>query len=315
MRVLFFTGKGGVGKSTLSAATAWQLSQQHRVLIVSLDPAHNLGDVFGVTLNHRKHRFNERLQLQEVDLARQSRAYLQREIDVMSDTYRYMQAINLEQYFSVLKYSPGLEEYTLLTAVEETIRAEADAVDYLVFDTPPTGLTLRLLALPSITLTWLERLIALRRQILRKRYTIRKIKGPPEPGEESGEVRLAYDEGEDKVLERLLAMQARYEHLNTSLQGEDAGVALVFNPDALSFRETERLITGLRELAMPVRLLLCNKVTEGNAAEAERISGDLRALAGGDAVPVQHVGLADTLAAPGARLYDIPETLTTHVWT
>ena len=49
MKILFFTGKGGVGKSTLAAATAWQLSKKHRVLVVSLDPAHNLGDIFGLT--------------------------------------------------------------------------------------------------------------------------------------------------------------------------------------------------------------------------------------------------------------------------
>jgi arsenite-transporting ATPase len=51
MKILFYTGKGGVGKSTMAASAAWQLSQKSRVLIVSLDPAHNLGDIFCVSLN------------------------------------------------------------------------------------------------------------------------------------------------------------------------------------------------------------------------------------------------------------------------
>ena len=171
MKILFFTGKGGVGKSTMSAASAWQLSQKHRVLIVSLDPAHNLGDVFGVVLNHKKRRFTDSLYLKEVNLKKLSREYLQREISVFTDTYRYLQTINLDSYFSVLKYSPGIEEYALLTSIEETVRSERD-FDYIVFDTPPTGLTLRFFALPWVTITWVDRLIEIRRDILEKRHTI-----------------------------------------------------------------------------------------------------------------------------------------------
>ena len=61
MRIFFYTGKGGVGKSTMAAAAAWQLSKRYRVLIVSLDPAHNLGDLFGVSLKNRRKRFSDTL--------------------------------------------------------------------------------------------------------------------------------------------------------------------------------------------------------------------------------------------------------------
>ena len=103
MRILFFTGKGGVGKSTMAAAAAWQLSKKSRVLIVSIDPAHNLGDIFGVTLKGKKSRFTHTLHLKEIDLHRLSKEYLQREINVLSSTYRYLQTLNLDEYFSVLK--------------------------------------------------------------------------------------------------------------------------------------------------------------------------------------------------------------------
>lgn len=326
MRILFFTGKGGVGKSTISAAAAWQLSQSARVLIVSLDPAHNLGDVFGVKLGHRRHRYAERLFLQEVDLAGASQAYLQREVDVLNDTYRYMGAMNLERYFSLLKYSPGLEEYTLITSVEETLQ-DAEDFDYVIFDTPPTGLTLRLLALPRITLTWLERLVSLRRLILEKRYTIGKIRGRVDTpggnanggGEAKGgpaksETRLAYSETEDRVMRRLLALQQRYEGLTERLSGPDSGVALVFNPDLLSFRETERLIQGLQELNMPLRLMVDNKIQSHTEDLAQQVETDLLAQAG--KVPVERVRLSDALVHGGeGPLFQIPEQVTAHLWS
>jgi arsenite/tail-anchored protein-transporting ATPase len=311
MRILFFTGKGGVGKSTISAAAAWQLSQSARVLIVSLDPAHNLGDVFGVTLNHRRHRYTDRLLLQEVDVARRSRAYLQREVDVLNDTYRYMQAINIERYFSLLKYSPGVEEYTLITSVEETLR-DAEDFDYVIFDTPPTGLTLRLLALPHITLNWLERLISLRRLILDKRYTIGKIRG--QAARQGGETRLAYDESEDRVLTRLLGLRGRYETLIARLGGPDSGVVLVFNPDLLSSRESERLIEGLRVLQMPLRLLVDNKIQPHTEALARRVEAGLVANAG--AVPMERVRLSAALLQGGeVPLFQIPEQITSQLWS
>ena len=255
MKILFFTGKGGVGKSTMSAASAWQLSQSHRVLVVSLDPAHNLGDIFGAALNHKTHRFTDSLYLKEIDLQKLCRDYLQRETRVLTDTYRYLQTINLDHYFSVLKYSPGIEEYALLTSIEETLRSEKD-FDYIIFDTPPTGLTLRFLALPRITVTWIDRLMLIRRDILEKRHTIYRIRGILD----DKETILSYDEDKDDILKRLKKLKENYQNLSSRLQGEDCGIVLVYNPDTLSLKESKRLIDGLGDLKLPLRLLINNKV-------------------------------------------------------
>ncbi|MBK7552699.1 MAG: ArsA family ATPase [Syntrophaceae bacterium] len=234
MRILFYTGKGGVRKSTMAAAAAWQLSKKKRVLVVSLDPAHNLGDIFCVRLNGREKRMSDNLLLREVDLQKLSRDYLEREIGVLTRTYSYLQVLNLDRYFSVLKYSPGIEEYALLTSIEETIRKDGANFDTVIFDTPPTGLTLRFLALPQITTAWIDRLAGIRRQILDKRHTIRKIRGPATEEEKQREEKLSYDEKDDAVLQRLMALKANYESLTGILQGPDCGVVLVFNPDMLS---------------------------------------------------------------------------------
>ncbi|MBP8695807.1 MAG: ArsA family ATPase [Syntrophobacterales bacterium] len=310
MRILFYTGKGGVGKSTMAASAAWQLSKKSRVLIVSLDPAHNLGDIFCVSLDGREKRMSETLVLREVDLHRLSRDYLEREIGILTRTYSYLQTLNLDRYFSVLKYSPGIEEYALLTSIEETIRKDGADFDTIIFDTPPTGLTLRFLALPQITITWIDRLVQIRRQILDKRHTIQKIRGTATEEEKKQEIRLAYDEKDDAVLGRLEALKANYGALTAVLQGPDCGVVLVFNPDMLSLRESERLVEGLRDINLPLRLLIQNKVTAENLAVADRVAAELRRMV--KDVPLMRVALSANLACGlDSKLYEIPEDLVT----
>jgi arsenite-transporting ATPase len=303
MKILFFTGKGGVGKSTMSAASAWQLSRKYRVLIVSLDPAHNLGDVFGVVLNHKKQRFTDSLYLKEVNLKKLCREYLQREIRVFTDTYRYLQTINLDSYFSVLKYSPGIEEYALLTSIEETVRCERD-FDYIVFDTPPTGLTLRFLALPWITMTWIDRLMQIRRDILEKRHTIYRIRGILD----DKETILSYDENDDDILKRLETLKENYQALSSVIQGKDCGIVLVYNPDTLSLKESKRLIDGLYELKLPLRLLINNKIQKKYTAMADHVDSVIQSFA--PTIPIQRVAFTEHLLdVKNSTLYDIEETI------
>ncbi len=303
MKILFFTGKGGVGKSTMSAASAWQLSERYRVLIVSLDPAHNLGDIFGIVLNDKKHRFSDSLYLKEINLQKLCREYLQQETRVLTDTYRYLQTINLDNYFSILKYSPGIEEYALLASIEEILRSEND-FDYIVFDTPPTGLTLRFLALPRITVTWIDRLMLIRRDILEKRHTIYRIRGILD----DKETILSYDENDDDILKRLKRLKSNYQDLSSVLQGEDCGIVLVYNPDTLSLKESKRLVDGLKELKLPLRLLINNKIQTKYQVMADHVDSEMQVLA--PAVPIQRVAFSESLLdAKNCTLYNISETI------
>ena len=307
MKILFFTGKGGVGKSTMAAAAAWQLSRKSRVLIVSLDPAHNLGDIFGVALQDNKSRYADTLFLKEIDLQKLSREYLQREINVLSGTYKYLQTLNLDNYFSVLRYSPGIEEYALLTSIERTVNNETD-FDYIIFDTPPTGLTLRFLALPRVTITWIDRLIQIRQKILEKRYTIHRIRGSLS----NEETVLNYSEEDDDILKRLWKLNNNYQALNRILQGENCSIILVFNPDILSLKESLRLMEGLNDLYLPLRLLINNKVTEENIEMADHVEGNMKKMA--KDVPIDRVSLSKTLLdGKNGKLYDIPEDITSNL--
>ncbi len=268
MQTIFFTGKGGVGKSTLSAATAWQLADRgHKVLAVSFDPAHNLGDIFGLALSHRRKQFSENLWLQEIDLDKSAAQYIEENIDLLGQVYSYTRAFNFDTYFKTMRYSPGVEEYAALTALQEIISTETE-FEYIVFDTPPTGLTLRILALPNITITWVDRLRRIRRELLKKRHTIHNLDGTYI----AEGVILPYEEKDDTVLRNLNAMWKRYVELYNVLQSKSNSIAVVFNPDYLSLRESQRIVSGLSDLRLPLRAAYNNKCTaetQDTAAEVE----------------------------------------------
>lgn len=291
----------------MAAAAAKQLSRGNRVLAVSLDPAHNLGDIFQTDLSSGDGLIGNNLVLREIDLKELSRAYLEKEISVLSESYKYLQVLNLDRYFSVLKYSPGIEEYALLSGVEETIGRNRD-FDYIVFDLPPTGLTLRFLALPRVTITWIERLIQIRQKILERRHTIQKILGPLKDGERNPEEILDYDESGDEVLKRLRKLEETFRGLDGFLQGGSSAFVLVFNPDLLSMRESERLIEGLKDLNLPLRALINNKVTELNGEAADEVERKIKALAGN--LPLKRVMLSGLLSRNASNLDAVNEDLT-----
>jgi len=287
MKTIFFTGKGGVGKSTLASAAAWQLMEKgNRVLAVSFDPAHNLGDIFHLKLGHRKKRFKDtNLFLQETNLEKSAAEYIKANMSILQEVYSYLTTINFDSYFEILKYSPGVEEYAALTSMEKILENEQENFDYIVFDTPPTGLTLRILALPRLTISWIDRLIKIRKDILEKRYTIHKLKGNYD---EKG-TRLAYTEDEDMVIQKLYAMKAKYCAVQDLIRGPDNQVVVVFNPDYLSLRESQRLLEGITELELPIDTIFHNKVDDEKSEIVEGVEKEL--LKGYPRIRVERVPL------------------------
>ncbi|HDQ14088.1 MAG TPA: ArsA family ATPase [Sediminispirochaeta sp.] len=273
MKTIFMTGKGGVGKSTLSSAVAWQLAESgKRVLAVSFDPAHNLGDIFHEELSHKKKRFKKtNLYLQETNLEKSAEEYIEANMSILNEVYNYLSVFNMDDYFNILKYSPGVEEYAALTALQRILTEEEKNFDYIIFDTPPTGLTLRILALPRITVAWIERLIKIRQQILEKRYTIHKITGKYS---EKG-TKLAYTEDEDRVMVKLWEMRRRYQSVQDALEGEHNRICVVFNPDYLSLKESERLLQGIHELKLPIETVFHNKLNETRSQVASGVEREI----------------------------------------
>ncbi|GAB6101708.1 ArsA family ATPase [Thermococcus atlanticus] len=260
-RTVFVIGKGGVGKTTTSAALAVALSKKgYRTLIVSLDPAHNLGDVFMVKLTDKPKKLAENLYASELDMEKLIKGYLKHLEKNLKNMYRYLTVINLEKYFEVLSYSPGIEEYATLEAVRE-ILVSGNEWDVIVFDTPPTGLTLRVLALPRISLIWADRLIEIRRKILERRRAIARIQGEQKFVVGGEEITLAKEEEEDAVMKELKAYRSEVEFVERVITDPDrTSVVAVMNPEMLPLYETERAYESLKKFGIPFNLVVVNKV-------------------------------------------------------
>ncbi|AEC52398.1 anion transporting atpase [Pyrococcus sp. NA2] len=273
-RVIFVIGKGGVGKTTTSASLSVALARKgYKTLVVSLDPAHNLGDVFMEKLNNKPREIMENLYASELDMEGMIKEYLEHLEKTMKMMYRYLTVINLEKYFEVLRYSPGIEEYATLEAIRE-ILLEGDEWDVIVFDTPPTGLTLRVLALPKISLIWTDKLIELRRKILERRRAIEKIQGERRFVVDGKEIRLASREEEDAVMRELNAYREEIMFVyNVLTNPKRTAVIAVMNPEMLSLYETKRAYESLREFKIPFNMIVINKIVR---MEIPEIKGKIR---------------------------------------
>jgi len=162
VRVILYTGKGGVGKTTTSAATAVRAAESGlRALVVSADPAHSLGDVIGERLGAAPRRIAERLEAVEID----ARAELTRHWGAIRDylvalfRYQGIEDVVAEE----LALLPGAEELATLAAVDELAR-QGDR-DLIVVDCAPTDSTLRLVTLPEVSHGAVRVLLRLQRAV------------------------------------------------------------------------------------------------------------------------------------------------------
>jgi len=273
--LILFGGKGGVGKTTCAAALAVHVAKTRRTLVASLDPAHNLGDVLEKRLNGTPKEVDSGLWACEVNMDAAIARYLSDSSDRLKQMYGHLKVINLEGYLDALKLSPGIEEYATLQALQELLQKADGQYDVVVFDTPPTGLTLRVLALPSVSLMWGERLMKLRREILDKRRTIENIQGEKRFVLEGKEYKLPTDVKSDRVMTELVGYVAGMRGLN-ALQSDSRSsrVMPVMNADRLSLFETNRALESLGNLGMAIGPIIVNKV--GMKTSDERTIENIR---------------------------------------
>ncbi len=250
---IFFLGKGGVGKSTSAAITSLYLAGKgFKVLLVSMDPAHNQSDIFEMKLSDNPVKVVQNLTAVEVDIKKWTDKYLKNIKDQINKSYSYLTAFNLENYFDVLKYSPGIEEYALLIAFN-SIREKYKDTDYIVFDMPPTALTLKFLTLPDLSLIWLENLLKLRDKILKKKEIVSKIKF----GKSEVET--------DKIRSKLIRQIEEYKELKNVFKDKDTtSLNLVMNPDKLSLSESHLIIEELKRSNITVDKIFLNKLKSGD---------------------------------------------------
>ena len=257
MRVLLFTGKGGVGKTTVAAATALRAaSLGHRTLVVSTDAAHSLADTLGIRLGPEPTQVLPRLHGQQVDPQRAlERGWqaVQRYLLAVLDAAG-VEPLEAEE----LTVLPGAEE--VLALLELRDQAASGRFDVVVVDCAPTAETLRLLALPEALRWYMDRVYPLERRVVRSlRPVLARVAGVPMP-----------DEAVFDAVEALHAELADVRDLLT--RPGTASVRLVLTPEAVVLAEARRTLTSLSLYGYRVDGVVANRLFPTGGADPWRAS-------------------------------------------
>jgi len=263
MKTYFFTGKGGAGKSTIASAFGWQLSQHHfKTLLISLDPAHNLKDIFDINSKKSQWQINSCLSIWEPDFEQIKYDYFNQRLQLLKGVTQHLSAFNLEKYLNTLKYSPGHEDYAAILFLTRILKNEKQNYDVIVFDTPPTGMMLRIFSLPMVSVLWIDKLIKLREKIVDKRQVISGIRAENKNNEKR----------RDAILEKLNQLHADYSGLEHFYKNE-AQVYVVANEDRLALNESIRLIKELKNLDINLAGIVHNKYKATMEIEMDKLLG------------------------------------------
>jgi len=251
MRVVFFGGKGGVGKTTCSAAFALAASRRgKRVLLVSTDPAHSTSDIFERPIGTAPREIEKRLWAIEIDAEQESARYIaqvKRDIERMFSPTVVQRA---SRQIDLAAASPGLAEVALLDRIIDLLAAN-DAPraphDLIVFDTAPTGHTLQLLRMPDAMTMWIQALVKHRRALL--------------------EIDLGSDQDREAAIAAdpvLSALERRRQRLvDLRARVTDRGhtsFVLVTIPERLAIDETARAADLLADTGLDIGGLIVNRV-------------------------------------------------------
>ena len=299
MRILLFTGKGGVGKSTLAAATACRSAADgHRTLVLSTDAAHSLADALDVPATGEPTEAAPNLWVQHVDAQerferswRDIQGYLLSVLDVAG-----VDPVAAEE----LTVIPGAEE--VLALLEVRAQARTGEWDVLVVDCAPTAETLRLLALPEALGWYMTRVLPVERRVVKAlKPVLTRAAGVPMPG--------------DSVFDAIERLHAELDDVRTLLTGPDASVRLVLTPESVVLAEARRAYTFLTLFGYTVDAAVVNRVFPAGGADAWRTAWveaqqrvladaadsfaglDLRTSVYRDVEPVGHDQLLDLAAA------------------
>ena len=281
-RVLFIGGKGGVGKTTVAASTALQQARAgRRVLLVSTDPAHNLGHLWNRSIGSNIVRLAAGLDGLELDPDETVRQHLD---EVGAALRRLMPphlAGEVDKHMALSRDAPGMHEAALLERIADTLIQGLNRYDLLVFDTAPSGHTSRLMALPEMMTAWTEGL--LQRQERSKHFgDVLRNFGKDDSG--LGESILGRETGSDedrqqRVRQLLYRRRERFSQLRDVIQDQQrCAFIIVLAAERLPVLETIELQAQLQRSGIDVAGLVVNKRSPADAGSflAERHAQEQR---------------------------------------
>jgi arsenite/tail-anchored protein-transporting ATPase len=243
MRIILFTGKGGVGKTTIAAATALKAAKLgHKTLVISTDPAHSLSDAFDKILGPEPLMVTDNLYAQELDVYYSMKKYWGNIRQLMITVFKWRGIQNaLAEEMSAL---PGMEEASAFLWIEKYYTEKS--YDLIIIDSAPTGETLTLLTLPQVTKWWVTKALPL------QRFAIKNV----------GRVaRLATGIPVDRGYEELENIFEKLENIQKIFSDPSiCSIRIVANPERMVINESKRAYTYLSLYGYNVDALIVNRV-------------------------------------------------------
>lgn len=258
MRIIFFAGKGGVGKTSIAAATGIKVAEAgHRTVVMSLDVAHSLSDIFdlnkGLIDQDRGSltKIKKNLWIQELDI--------QEEIEKnWGDIHKYLSTLlnttGLDEILAEeLAILPGMEEVSMLLHINRYVRTKK--FDVILLDCAPTGESLRFISIPT-TLDWyMKKIFKIERAIARyARPLAKRLYDVPLPGED-------YFDAIEFLFERLRGVD------EILVDPKITTVRLITNPEKIVLKETQRAFMYFSLYKMSIDAIIMNRILPDSVNE------------------------------------------------
>lgn len=239
MRIILFTGKGGVGKTSVSAATALKASELgYKTLVVSTDTAHSLGDSFNVKLGNKPIKIKDKLYAQEIDVQKELEENWGMIKEHLAD---FLEAQGLDNVVAEeLAIIPGFEELFSLIEIKENF--DKKNFDVIIVDTAPTSSALRLLSFPDIVSWYVRNIFDIQKKIIKMSKRVKHMM----EGNILGIVANTYDKI-DGIKEILTDRKI-------------TTVRMVLNLEKMIIMEAQRAYTYLNLFGLNVDSVMVNKI-------------------------------------------------------
>ena len=265
-RIIFVGGKGGVGKTTTAGALALMAGEAGRsTLLVSTDPAHSLGDVFDIRVGNKETPLAPNLAGLEIDPEAEAERHIATVKMSMKSLVAPKMYDEIDRQLELARHSPGTVEAALLERMADLMSDAKSRFDLLIFDTAPSGHTIRLLSLPEVLSAWSDGMLG-QQDRSRRLGELLKVFGRDHSREDEfgmiGGSKEESDDSRNSRIQDILLIRRRKFHRARALL-TDPGVTaflLVLTAERLPILETKKTLDLLGKFDVPVAGMIVNRL-------------------------------------------------------
>lgn len=270
-RIVFVGGKGGVGKTTTAGALGLMAAEAGRsTLLVSTDPAHSLGDVFDMQIGNRETPLSPNLTGLEIDPDAEAERHIATVKMSMKSLVAPKMYGEIDRQLELARHSPGTMEAALLERMADLMVDAKGRFDLLIFDTAPSGHTIRLLSLPELIAAWSDGMLGHQDRSRRLGKLLTAFGREHSREDEFGMIGGSKEEPDtsrDGRIQDLLLDRRRKFHRARELLTDEAVTAfvLVLTAERLPILESKKTLGLLRRFDVPVVGMVVNRLLPPDA--------------------------------------------------